>query len=178
MTSRTLLYKCHFTCKIQPLPRVQGGIPHFAQMPLSHLKRETLDFATKTNLGKDNACQLIDYQRVVDCKGRSCNASWCRRPITCPHSFMPVVLSRFNRRRLTLLGRAAALISGELFANAIVWTAAGLAFRQADGILGLALLAWVRDSSPLPYQTRSRYVDADPTDDRPATRCFAQSLSV
>ena len=46
-------------------------------------------------------------------------------------------------RKLTLFGRAAALISAELIANAIVWIAAGLAYSQADGVIGLALLAWV-----------------------------------
>ncbi len=46
-------------------------------------------------------------------------------------------------RKLTLLGRATALITGELVANATVWVAAGIAFSQADGVMGLALLAWV-----------------------------------
>lgn len=46
-------------------------------------------------------------------------------------------------RRLTLLGRAAALISAEVLANAVVWVAAGIAYAQADGVIGLALLAWV-----------------------------------
>ncbi|WVR05065.1 hypothetical protein IAU60_002077 [Kwoniella sp. DSM 27419] len=45
-------------------------------------------------------------------------------------------------RRLTLLGRAIALIGAELLANAACWIAAALCFRQADGLLGLALLAW------------------------------------
>ncbi|WRT66994.1 uncharacterized protein IL334_003960 [Kwoniella shivajii] len=45
-------------------------------------------------------------------------------------------------RRLTLLGRALLLIIGELLANAICWIAAGICFRDADGLLALALLAW------------------------------------
>lgn len=53
---------------------------------------------------------------------------------------------KMRKLRLTLLGRAIALISGELVANAVVWVAAGLAYRQADGVLGLALLAWVSQS--------------------------------
>jgi high-affinity nickel-transport protein len=52
-------------------------------------------------------------------------------------------ISSLKQVRLTLLGRAIALISGELVANAVVWIAAGLAYRQAGGVLGLALLAWV-----------------------------------
>ncbi|WVQ78188.1 hypothetical protein IAT38_000271 [Cryptococcus sp. DSM 104549] len=49
---------------------------------------------------------------------------------------------RQPRWKLTLMGRAIALISGELLANAAVWVAAGICFRQADGVLGLAVLAW------------------------------------
>ena len=45
--------------------------------------------------------------------------------------------------KLTLLGRCVLLIVAELLANAICWTAAGLAFGQRDGLIGLALLAWV-----------------------------------
>ncbi|WWC69592.1 uncharacterized protein I206_103535 [Kwoniella pini CBS 10737] len=45
-------------------------------------------------------------------------------------------------KKLTLLGRATLLILGELLANAICWIAAGICFRDADGLLGLALLAW------------------------------------
>ncbi|OCF72005.1 high-affinity nickel-transporter [Kwoniella mangroviensis CBS 8886] len=45
-------------------------------------------------------------------------------------------------RKLTLLGRSILLVSGELLANAICWIAAGICFRDADGLLGLALLAW------------------------------------
>lgn len=44
--------------------------------------------------------------------------------------------------RLTLVGRAAALVAFELLFNAACWVAAGLCFGQADGLLGLALLAW------------------------------------
>ncbi|WWD15794.1 hypothetical protein CI109_100218 [Kwoniella shandongensis] len=46
------------------------------------------------------------------------------------------------RRRLTLLGRAIALVTGELLANAACWIAAAVCLRQADGLMGLALLAW------------------------------------
>lgn len=46
-------------------------------------------------------------------------------------------------RKLTLFGRALALVSGEVLANAVCWIAAALIFRQGDGLLGLALLAWV-----------------------------------
>jgi hypothetical protein len=45
--------------------------------------------------------------------------------------------------RLTLLGRAIVLISGELVFNAVCWIVAALVLNQADGLLGLALLAWV-----------------------------------
>nr|ODN81256.1 high-affinity nickel-transporter [Cryptococcus depauperatus CBS 7841] len=45
-------------------------------------------------------------------------------------------------RKLTLLGRAMALIVGELLFNAACWIAAGICFSSADGILGFALLAW------------------------------------
>ncbi|OCF39887.1 high-affinity nickel-transporter [Kwoniella heveanensis CBS 569] len=45
-------------------------------------------------------------------------------------------------RRPTLLGRAIALVGAELLANAVCWIAAALTLRQADGLLGLALLAW------------------------------------
>ena len=52
-------------------------------------------------------------------------------------------ISNFRQLRPTLLGRAIALISGELLANAVIWIAAGLAYSKAGGVLGLALLAWV-----------------------------------
>ncbi|WVQ98603.1 hypothetical protein IAU59_005733 [Kwoniella sp. CBS 9459] len=45
-------------------------------------------------------------------------------------------------RRPTLLGRAIALVIAELLANAVCWIAAALTLRQADGLLGLAMLAW------------------------------------
>ncbi|ODO11563.1 hypothetical protein I350_00344 [Cryptococcus amylolentus CBS 6273] len=45
------------------------------------------------------------------------------------------------RWRLTLLGRAVALMSGELLFNAACWVAAGICFK-GSGVLGLALLAW------------------------------------
>ncbi|WVF72327.1 hypothetical protein IAT40_007140 [Kwoniella sp. CBS 6097] len=47
-----------------------------------------------------------------------------------------------STRRPTLLGRAIALVAAELLANAICWIAAALTLRQADGLLGLAMLAW------------------------------------
>ncbi|ORY22758.1 high-affinity nickel-transport protein-domain-containing protein [Naematelia encephala] len=50
--------------------------------------------------------------------------------------------AELRHRRLTLLGRALALVSAELLANAIVWTIAGIFLSQADGLMGLALLAW------------------------------------
>lgn len=53
------------------------------------------------------------------------------------------LLAARPRRKFTLLGRAILLVTGELLANAICWIAAALALRQADGLLGLALLAWV-----------------------------------
>ncbi|KAL1411225.1 hypothetical protein Q8F55_002176 [Vanrija albida] len=43
---------------------------------------------------------------------------------------------------LTLLGRAVALIAGELLFNAACWVAAGICFGQRDGLIGIALLAW------------------------------------
>jgi hypothetical protein len=46
-------------------------------------------------------------------------------------------------RTLTLFGRAILLVSGEVLANAVCWVAAALTLGQADGLLGLALLAWV-----------------------------------
>jgi hypothetical protein len=52
-------------------------------------------------------------------------------------------LARLRQRRLTLLGRATALIAGELVFNAACWVAAALTLGQADGLIGLALLAWV-----------------------------------
>ena len=45
--------------------------------------------------------------------------------------------------RLTLFGRAVLLVAGEIAFNAICWIAAGLTLGQADGLIGLALLAWV-----------------------------------
>ncbi|OWZ63602.1 hypothetical protein AYX14_03272 [Cryptococcus neoformans] len=50
--------------------------------------------------------------------------------------------SRLAQRKLTLLGRAIALVVGELLFNAVCWIAAGICFGKTDGILGLALLAW------------------------------------
>ncbi|KAK8869931.1 hypothetical protein IAR55_000499 [Kwoniella newhampshirensis] len=50
--------------------------------------------------------------------------------------------SSASPRKLTLLGRAIALITGELIANAACWIAAGICLSQADGLIGLALLAW------------------------------------
>ncbi|KAL7422215.1 hypothetical protein Q5752_002861 [Cryptotrichosporon argae] len=44
--------------------------------------------------------------------------------------------------RLTLHGRAAALIGAELLANTVAWIVAGVCLRGSDGILSLALLAW------------------------------------
>jgi hypothetical protein len=59
-------------------------------------------------------------------------------------------------KSLTLFGRSVALISGEVLANAVIWIAAGICFaREADGLLGLALLAWVREST----QTRDHWAD-------------------
>lgn len=52
-------------------------------------------------------------------------------------------IRQFVARKPTLLGRAILLISAELLANAVCWIAAALALRQADGLLGLAFLAWV-----------------------------------
>jgi high-affinity nickel-transport protein len=52
-------------------------------------------------------------------------------------------LAALRGKKLTLLGRAIALVSGELLANAAVWAAAGIAYSQAGGVMGLALLAWV-----------------------------------
>ncbi|KGB74229.1 high-affinity nickel-transporter [Cryptococcus deuterogattii 99/473] len=49
---------------------------------------------------------------------------------------------RLTQRKLTLLGRAIALVAGELLFNAVCWIAAGICFGKTDGILGLALLAW------------------------------------
>lgn len=56
-------------------------------------------------------------------------------------------LASLRGKKLTLLGRAIALVSGELLANAAVWIAAGIAYTKTDGIMGLALLAWVRISA-------------------------------
>jgi hypothetical protein len=39
-----------------------------------------------------------------------------------------------------------ALIAGELVFNAACWIAAALTLGQADGLIGLALLAWVSNS--------------------------------
>ncbi|TFY63963.1 hypothetical protein EVG20_g6106 [Dentipellis fragilis] len=53
----------------------------------------------------------------------------------------------YRRRRLTIFGRSALLLSSELLANAVCWIVAGILFgRGADTqpILSLALLAWVR----------------------------------
>ena len=58
-----------------------------------------------------------------------------------------------RNKSLTLLGRAIALITGELLANAVVWTAAGICLAQADGVLGLALLAWVCRVRHLPRRS-------------------------
>ncbi|KAA1469899.1 NicO-domain-containing protein [Dentipellis sp. KUC8613] len=51
----------------------------------------------------------------------------------------------YRRRRLTIFGRSALLLSSELLANAVCWIVAGILFgRSADTqpILSLALLAW------------------------------------
>jgi high-affinity nickel-transport protein len=63
--------------------------------------------------------------------------------------------ARLRRRRLTLLGRATALIAGELAFNAACWVAAALTLGQADGLIGLALLAWVSTSG---YAQQDRMV--------------------
>lgn len=57
------------------------------------------------------------------------------------HRAMALRIGR-RRLRLTLLGRAALLIAGELLANVAVWVAAGICLSQADGLLGIAMLAW------------------------------------
>lgn len=44
--------------------------------------------------------------------------------------------------RPTLVGRALLLVAGLVLANAAVWVAAGIAYRGADGLLGIAMLAW------------------------------------
>lgn len=49
----------------------------------------------------------------------------------------------FRRWRPTILGRAIVLVLGLLLANAAIWVAAGICFSQADGLLGIAMLAWV-----------------------------------
>jgi high-affinity nickel-transport protein len=49
----------------------------------------------------------------------------------------------FRGRTLTLFGKAVLLIAAELGFNAICWVAAGICLSQADGLIGLALLAWV-----------------------------------
>jgi high-affinity nickel-transport protein len=59
---------------------------------------------------------------------------------------IPRRLARLRKRRLTLLGRNTALIAGELVFNAACWIAAALTLGQADGLIGLALLAWVSNS--------------------------------
>jgi high-affinity nickel-transport protein len=56
---------------------------------------------------------------------------------------LPAVVKRLRERHLTLFGQAILLISGEILANAVCWIAAALTLGQADGLLGLALLAWV-----------------------------------
>lgn len=66
------------------------------------------------------------------------------------------------RRRLprfTLLGRAILLIGGCLLSNAVVWIAAGICYGQANGLLGLALLAWV--SYPRAAGSNIRHWDFD-----------------
>lgn len=35
------------------------------------------------------------------------------------------------------------LIVGEILANVAVWVAAGICLSQAEGLLGIAMLAWV-----------------------------------
>lgn len=49
--------------------------------------------------------------------------------------------------KLTIFGRSLLLITLELFANALLWVAAGILFGRDDNtrpVLNLALLAWVR----------------------------------
>ena len=50
---------------------------------------------------------------------------------------------KMPRRRLSLFGRALVLVGAEIGVNAVVWIIAGICFGHTDGILGLALLAWV-----------------------------------
>ena len=70
----------------------------------------------------------------------------------------------FRDRRLTLLGRAFLLIGAEICFNAFVWAIAGVSFGHADGILDLALLAWVSGGS-------SKIIkELTGSDDRPAAR--------
>lgn len=45
--------------------------------------------------------------------------------------------------RPTLIGRAVLLVTGLVLANAACWVAAGICLSGADGLLGIAMLAWV-----------------------------------
>ncbi|BEJ09884.1 hypothetical protein CcaverHIS641_0607990 [Cutaneotrichosporon cavernicola] len=49
---------------------------------------------------------------------------------------------RCLKLRPTLIGRAIFLIASLVLANAAVWVAAGIAYSGADGLLGIAMLAW------------------------------------
>lgn len=56
-------------------------------------------------------------------------------------------LHRVEAPRLTLFGRSLLLLTSEILANALCWTAAGVMFgrtKETKSILGLAMLAWVR----------------------------------
>lgn len=46
-------------------------------------------------------------------------------------------------RRLTLMGRSALLILLVVLGNLGCWAVAGLTFSKTDGLVNLALLAWV-----------------------------------
>lgn len=63
-----------------------------------------------------------------------------------------------SKRPLTLFGRATVLVVGEILVNAVCWIAAALTLGQADGLIGLALLAWVR-SDQSPYQHEADEID-------------------
>lgn len=52
------------------------------------------------------------------------------------------MFSTLRQLRPTLVGRAVLLVSGLVLANTACWVAAGICLSGADGLLGIAMLAW------------------------------------
>lgn len=80
--------------------------------------------------------------------------------------------------RPTIVGRAVLLVTGLLIANAACWAAAGICLSGADGLLGIAMLAWVSplNSSEHGHRTLEAGMPALGVPQLVAQGCFHSSI--